>query len=132
MEDINIVALTGRLTHEPQSRTTASGARILNFSIAVNRRVKDGNEWKDSPNYVDCVMFNCPTWQERSLHKGSEVAVRGELRWSKFTGKDGATRSKLEVAVDRLRMLSSGSQTPSEATNGNYAEDDSYGEEIPF
>lgn len=127
MQNINRVMLTGNLTRDPQSRTNANGVSILNFSMAVNDRVKDKdtNEWKDYANYIDCVVFNNSGWLSRNLHKGTHVAVEGRLRWSTWTDKkSGEKKSKLEVVVDDCDLLSSGSQKP--------AEDDDLGEEIPF
>lgn len=125
MQNINRVMLTGNLTRDPQNRTNANGVSILNFSLAVNDRIKDGGEWKDYTNYIDCVVFNRSDWLARNLYKGTRVAVEGRLRWSTWTDKkSGEKKSKLEVVADTVEPSPNGSQKP--------AEDDDLGEEIPF
>ena len=108
MANINRVTLSGNLTRDSELRSTNGGMAILNFSVATNDRRKNAQsgEWEDVPNYVDCVMFGtrCASLN-RMLRKGSKVAVEGKLRWSSWE-KDGQKRSKLEVIVDELELMS--------------------------
>lgn len=105
--NMNRVVLTGNLTREPQLRRTASGNAILNIGIAVNDRRKDPQtgEWSDYANFIDCVMFGARAESVSNyLHKGSKVAIDGKLRFSAWE-KDGQKRSKLEVLVDDIELL---------------------------
>lgn len=103
---INNVILTGNLTRDPELRSTASGTAVLQFSIAVNDRVKEGNEWKDRPNFFDCTMFGTRAESlSRLLSKGSKIAVQGKLHWSQWE-KDGQKRSKVEIWPDTVELLS--------------------------
>lgn len=105
---INRVALTGNLTRDPEAKATAGGTAILQFSLAVNDRVRNPttNEFEDRPNYVDCVMFGTRADSlARFLAKGMKVAVDGKLRYSSWE-KDGQKRSKLEVVVDEIEFMS--------------------------
>lgn len=103
--NINSVILTGNLTRDPELRSTSSGTHVLQFSIAVNDRVKDGGEWKDRPNYIDCTMFGTRAESlSKFLHKGSKVGVQGKLHWSSWE-KDGQKRSKVEVWPDMVELL---------------------------
>lgn len=112
---INRVVLTGNLTHEPQIRRTASGMAVLNFGIAVNDRRKNpqSGEWEDYPNFIDCTMFGTRAESvSRFLHKGTKVAIDGKLHYSTWNAKDGGKRSKLDVTVDDLELLTPRNQAP--------------------
>lgn len=106
---INSVIMTGNLTRDPELRTTGSGTAVLQFSVAVNDRMKNNRtgEWEDRPNFIDCTMFGTRAESlSRFLSKGSKVAVQGKLHWSQWE-KDGQKRSKVEVWVDNVEL-----QTP--------------------
>lgn len=112
MSNINMVVLTGNLTRDPELRTTASGMNVLQFSMAVNDRVKEGGEWKDRPNYIDCTMFGTRAESlSRFLHKGSKIAVQGKLHWSSWE-KDNQKRSKIEVFPDSVELLTPRTSQP--------------------
>jgi len=104
---INRVTISGNLTRDPELRE-AGGSSVLAFSVAVNDRSKNQQtgEWEDRPNFIDCVMFGrrgealAPL-----LHKGLKVAVSGKLRYSSWEAKDGAKRSKVEVAADEVELM---------------------------
>lgn len=105
---INRCILSGNLTRDPELRSTAGGASVLSFSIAVNDRRKNSQtgEWEDYPNFVDCTMFGARAEAVgRFLAKGNKVAIEGKLRYSSWE-KDGQRRSKLEVVVDEIEFMS--------------------------
>ena len=105
---INKVILIGNLTRDPELRATPSGLSVLSFSIAVNDRRKNpsSGEWEEVPNYIDCSMFGSRAeGLAKYLNKGSKVGVDGKLRWSQWE-KDGQKRSKVDVIVDNIDLLS--------------------------
>lgn len=113
---INRVNISGNLTRDPELRATQGGMQVLGFGVAVNdrRRNKQTGEWEDYPNFVDCTMFgNRAESMGRILHKGMKVAIEGKLRYSSWD-KDGQRRSKLEVIVDEIELMSQkqGQQAP--------------------
>ena len=102
---INTAIITGNLTRDPELRQTASGTSVLQFSVAVNDRVKENGEWKDRANYIDCTMFGTRAESlYMLLHKGSKVAIQGKLHWSSWE-KDGQKRSKVEIWPDTVELL---------------------------
>lgn len=106
---INRVIISGNLTRDPEIRQTAGGMPVLGFGIAVNDRRKNSNtgEWEDYPNFVDCTMFGARAEAvSRFLSKGSKVAIEGKLRWSSWEKDNGEKRSKLEVIVDEIELMS--------------------------
>jgi len=102
---INRVVLVGRLTRDPEVRTTTSGKQVASFSIAVTKRMKpkDG-----SP---DADFFRVETWGMSAeyvgnyLAKGRLVAVDGRLQSRKYTAQDGSTREVIEVVADNVQGL---------------------------
>ena len=109
---INRVNISGNLTRDPELRATAGGTQVLSFGVAVNdrRRNPQNGEWEDYPNFVDCTMFGTRAEAvSRYLSKGSKVAIEGKLRYSSWE-RDGQRRSKLEVIVDEIELLSRGQQ----------------------
>lgn len=105
---INRVNVSGNLTRDPELRATQGGMQVLGFGVAVNdrRRNQQTGEWEDYPNFVDCTMFgNRAESMGRILHKGMKVAIEGKLRYSSWD-KDGQRRSKLEVIVDEIELMS--------------------------
>lgn len=122
---INRVCISGNMTRDPEIRMSQSGSQILTFGVAVTDRRKDPQtgEWKDYPNYVDCVVFGKRAESlSRLLSKGTRVSIDGKLRYS-FWEKDGSKRSKLEVIVDDIDFSirqrdSEGHSGPSNASVG--------------
>lgn len=104
---MNRVTLVGNLTRDPELRRTQSGTAVLNIGLAVNNRRKNSQtgEWEDDPCYVDCVLFGMRAESlAKYLHKGSKVGIDGKLRYSSWE-KDGGRKSKIDVIVDDLEML---------------------------
>lgn len=143
---INRVVISGNLTRDPELRQTAGGLPVLGFSVAVNDRRKNQStdEWEDYPNFVDCTLFGTRAASvARFLGKGAKVAIEGKLRWSQWE-KDGQKRSKLEVIVDDIELLSGNRQgvqqqhqqqqqdAPKVSFAGQQVPMQPYTEDIPF
>ena len=118
MADINHVVLVGRLTREAELKYTATGQAVCKFSIAVNRRRKNGDQWEDEANFFDVVVWGR---QGESLHpylvKGKMVGVDGELRQDRWQ-QDGQNRSKVEIIATYLQLLGGGPGGGSGANGG--------------
>lgn len=120
---INRVTISGNLTRDAELRQTQGGMSVLSIPVAVNdrRRNPQTNEWEDHANFVDCVLFGRRAEAlAPKLRKGTKVAVEGKLRYSSWE-RDGQRRSKLEVMVDEVELMSpKGQQAPV------------YDEDVPF
>lgn len=134
---INRVIATGNLTRDPELRTTVSGTPVMGFGIAINDRRKNQQtgEWEDYPNFVDCTVFgNRADALNKFLRKGMKVAIEGKLRWSQWE-RDGQKRSKIEVIVDEVEVMSSkqpiGEATPAAPAVGLMT-GVIYDDDIPF
>ena len=105
MADINHVVLVGRLTRDAELKYTAGGQAVCKFSVAVNRRRKNGDQWEDEANYFDVVLWGR---QGESLNqyllKGKSIGVDGELRQDRWQ-QDGQNRSKVEIVANNIQLL---------------------------
>ena len=112
---INRVTISGNLTRDAELRQTQGGMSVLSIPVAVNdrRRNQQTNEWEDHANFVDCVLFGRRAEAlAPKLRKGQKVAIEGKLRYSSWE-RDGQRRSKLEVMVDEVELMSpKGQQAP--------------------
>lgn len=120
---INRVNISGNLTRDPDLRATAGGMQVLGFGVAVNDRRKNPStgQWEDYPNFVDCTMFgNRAESLGRILRKGMKVAIEGKLRYSSWE-KDGQRRSKIEVIVDEIELMSQNQQQAPQGYQQQYA-----------
>ena len=119
MADINHVVLVGRLTRDAELKFTSGGQAVCKFSIAVNRRRKQGDQWVDEPSFFDIVLWGRQgETLNQYLVKGKQIGVDGELRQDRWE-QDGQKHSRVEVVANNLQLLGSGS--------GNYAGASSFG-----
>ncbi len=116
MTDLNHVMLIGRLTRDAELKYTQNGFAISNFSIAVNRRRKNGDQWVDEVSYFEISLFGkiAETLKQYML-KGKQIAVDGELRQDRWE-QDGQSRSKVIVVANNVQLLG-GNSTPSQSSS---------------
>lgn len=132
---INSAIISGNIGREPEIRATQSGTSVLTFSLAVNERVKKGDEWTDYTNWFDvCVFGRRADSLGRILAKGMKVAVAGHLRYSQWE-RDGQKRSKVEVIADDVDIMQrrdgsqgqqGGSYGQQQQQQGNYSQQRQY------
>lgn len=102
MNDINRWLATGRITRDPQLKFAPNGAKVLEFSIAVNESRRVGDAREDRANFFDCAMFgNRAESLAQILTKGMRVTVEASLKWHQWE-KDGVKRSKVTAFVDDI------------------------------
>lgn len=131
MADINRVILVGRLTRDAELKYTNSGLAICKFSLAINRRRKNGDRWEDEANFFDAVLMGRTGEAiHRYLQKGKQVGVEGELRQSRWE-QDGQSRSRVEIFATNVQLLGGGSGSRGGASSDTEGapESQSHGEE---
>jgi single-strand DNA-binding protein len=113
---LNKIMLIGNLGRDPELNVTSDGIPVTKFSLAVSRTYKAANgERRDETEW-----FNIVAWRglaetcERYLHKGSKVYIEGRLTQRKYTDKEGAQRTSVEVIASDMEML-----TPKAASSGS-------------
>lgn len=106
MISYNKVILMGNLTRDPEIRYTPSGTAVANFRLAVNRRYRQGTEFKEEVCYIDIVVFGKQAESSgQYLSKGSGVIVEGRLQERRWESEDGQRRSRHEVVAQMVRFL---------------------------
>lgn len=113
--NFNKTIIGGRLTANPELKTTQSGTNVTSFTIAVNRKKgKDGDQQSD---FINCVAF-----RERAelicryFGKGSSICIVGELQTRKWQDNNGNNRSATEVIVSEVCFVDSKSDNHSAST----------------
>ena len=132
MVDFNRVILAGNLVRDPETRFIPSGTAVTSFSIAVNRRYKSNNEFKEEVSYFDVSVFgkmgeNCAEY----LSKGKPVLVEGRLRQRRWEA-DGVKRSKIEVVADNVQFLGAPRGAAAETSAPAAPAAESQDDDIPF
>lgn len=105
---MNKVILIGRLTRDPDIRSTA-GAQpmtIARYTLAVDRRAKQGEE--KAADFLPCVAFGKNgEFAEKYLRKGMKIAVTGHLQTGSYKNKDGVTVYTTDVIVEEQEFAES-------------------------
>lgn len=136
--DINRVVLVGRVTRDPELKSTNSGAYLCRFTLASNHTqfVKDG-ENIDHVGFYDCVSWGkLAEVISKYVQKGRRIGVDGSLRWSRWEDQEGNKRSKVEIYVENFQFLESkvdaeqGVESAPEPLPETQAEP--FGDDIPF
>lgn len=105
MASYNRVVLVGNLTRDPELRYIPSGTAVAEIGLAVNDRVKKGDQWVDETTFVDVTLWaRTAEVANQYLNKGSSVLIEGRLKLDSWE-KDGQKRSKLRVVADKMQML---------------------------
>lgn len=119
MASLNKVFLMGNLTRDPELRYTANGTSLASFGLAVNRRFKQAEEWKEEVCFVDVTVWgkqaeSCSEY----LSKGRGVLVEGRLRYRSWETEEGQRKNKIEVVATNVQFLprSSNQSTQEEHT----------------
>jgi single-strand DNA-binding protein len=105
-----MVVLIGRLTRDAELKYTAGGQAVCKFSVAVNRKKKDGDNWVDEASFFDVVLWGRQgEVLNQYLLKGKQVGVNGELRQERWQDRDsGQVRTKVEIIAANIQLLGGG------------------------
>jgi len=112
MPSYNRVILLGNLTRDIELRAIQSGTSVAEVGLAVNDRVKKGDEWIDETTFVDVTLWGrTAEVANEYLSKGSPVLIEGRLKLDTWE-KDGQKRSKLRVVAEKMQMIGGGRGQP--------------------
>ena len=114
MASLNKVMLIGNVGQDPELRYTPDGNPVANFSIAVNRRRRVGEEYKDETEWFNIVCFSRTAENvNQYLSKGQKVYVEGRFQSSEYVGQDGNQRKSFEVIANEVTFLSTKNEADS-------------------
>ena len=103
---LNRIVIIGRLTRDPEVRSTANGTPVCTFTLAVDRSFKSASGERET-DFIPVVV-----WRQlgetcgRYLAKGKLAAVDGRLQIRTYQAQDGSKRTAAEVVADNVRFLS--------------------------
>ena len=123
----------GNLTRDPVLEFVGgNGDAVVNFGLAINRKVKKGDVWEDDVCFVEITAWrkqaeNC----QKYLSKGRPVFIEGYLKFSEWDDKnDGQKRNKLAVVANTVQFLGSRNDSQGASPTGKIPVSDE--DDVPF
>ncbi len=114
---LNCAVIMGRLTADPELRTTPNGVSVTSFSVAVDRSYQKAGEERQT-DFIQVVAWRqTAEFVSRYFHKGSMIAVQGSIQTRNYEDKTGAKRTAVEIVADNVSFCGSKAETGT----GNYA-----------
>ncbi|OCA12710.1 single-stranded DNA-binding protein [Mammaliicoccus sciuri] len=111
---INSTTLVGRLTKDPELRTTPSGVEVGNFTLAVNRTFTNQNGEREA-DFINCIVFRKQAVNvNQYLSKGKLAGIVGRLQTRSYENKEGKRVYVTEVVCDSVQFLE-----PKDSQNGS-------------
>lgn len=136
---MNNIVLAGRLTQEPELKTTNTGTEVTSFSLAVGRDYARQGEERQTD------FINCVAWRKTAafictyFHKGDGIVLNGRLEGRRYVDKDGNNRTAYEVVVERVEFSLSRKQigqqtilTSTTAPNTTASQEMPLDDDLPF
>lgn len=103
---MNFVIIKGRISRDPEIKTTASGLMIARFALAVDRIAKKGQQ--KTADFIPCVAFDKTAETiGKYCEKGKEILINGQIQTGKYTTESGENRYTTDVIVDRFEFCGS-------------------------
>ena len=104
---MNKAILIGRLTRDPELRTTPTGRNVCQFSVAVSRTFTNANGEREA-DFINCVVWdkqaeNLVKYQKR----GNQIAVEGRIQTRNYDDKDGKKVYVTEILASNISFLDS-------------------------
>lgn len=127
--NLNKVILGGRLTADPEIKTTPNGVKVTSFSVAVNRKGTN-----DKTDFLDVVAWRqTAEFITRFFRKGSSICIVGNIQKREYIDKNGQKRYITEVVADEAYFVDSKNDSGSapEMITPNF-EEISDDEDLPF
>jgi len=125
----------GRLTRDPELRSTQSGKAVTSFTLAVDRDF-GGNGEKPETDFIDCVAWQgTAEFVSKYFQQGHMAAVSGRLQIRDWTDKNGNKRRSAEVLVDHVYFGGSKKDSGGKELKGvdaKFTELDEDDGELPF
>ena len=109
MANLNKVLLIGRLTRDPESRSTGGGSTVVSLGLAVNRTYtrRDSGERVEETCFVDVDAWGrTGETIARYMKKGRQIFIEGRLKFDTWE-RDGQRRSKLSVVCENFQFIDS-------------------------
>ena len=123
----NLGVLTGRLTADPELKTTPNGISVTSFSIAVSRRYRSGEE-------TQADFINMVAWRQNAefitkyFKKGNMIGIEGAIQTRRYTDKNGNNRTVFEVIANNVQFVESKRESGAEGASFSNADVNDFAE----
>ena len=118
---MNKIILVGRLTRDPELRSTSTGISTANFTVAVNRNFKNKDGQYDA-DFISCVAFrNTADFVSKYFKKGNLICLDGRIQTRNYDAQDGTKRYVTEVVVENVEFVGGKSDNSTSQSN-NYVD----------
>lgn len=118
----NHVAVMGRLTADPELRSTQSGVAVASFRVAVDRDFKDKTTGERGTDFFPVVCWRqTAEFAGRYLTKGRQVTVSGRLQARDYTDREGHKRTITEIVADNVYFADSRPEGAGQPAGGQAA-----------
>ena len=108
---LNTAIIMGRLTADPELRTTNTGIAVTTFTVAVDRRYQKAGEEKQT-GFINLVAWRqTAEFVSRYFQKGSMIAVRGSIQTRRYEDNNGNKRTAVEIVADEVSFCGSKAET---------------------
>ena len=108
---LNTALIMGRLTADPELRTTNTGIAVTTFTVAVDRRYQKAGEEKQT-DFINVVAWRqTAEFVSRYFQKGSMIAVRGSIQTRRYEDNNGNKRTAVEIVADEVSFCGSKAET---------------------
>ena len=108
---MNICTFTGRLTADPEIKTTNSGKSLVTFSLAVDREYKNADGSKPV-DYIPCIAWDpVASIIFRYSHKGNKIGITGRFESSNYEDSNGNKKTFNRILVNNVEFLQSKSES---------------------
>lgn len=129
---INTVALMGRLTYEPEIKTTPQGVSVICFQIACDRNYTPQGQERQA-DFIDCVAWRgTAEFIGKYFKKGDLIAIDGSIQTENYTDKNGNKRKAVEVVVDNASFCGAKNTNESPAPDADFEEITDDDDDLPF
>lgn len=117
---LNVVAIQGRLTHDPELKTTPSGVSVCSFRIACERSYSPKGEERKADFFTITAWRQTAEFVCKYFQKGSMIAIEGSLQTRQYQDQQGSNRTVVEIVASNVSFC--GGKAAEKSTTASYEE----------
>ncbi len=117
---LNCAVIMGRLTADPELRTTSNNLSVVSFTVAVDRRFQSPGQEKQA-DFINCVAWRqTADFVSRYFRKGQMIAVQGSIQTRSYDDRNGIRRVAVEIVVDNVSFCGSKAESGASGQSDRY------------
>ncbi len=123
--NLNKVYLIGRVTNNPETKTTPSGQTVCTFGLATNRvwNDKNTNQKQEKVEFHNIVMWRrLAEIASQYLNKGTLVMIEGRIQTRSWDDPSGNKRYKTEIVAENMQLGPKSSNAPNQSYQGGQSQ----------